>query len=126
MNENPGMAPPPEVVDLLPTEADFAEMQKGYASNPEGPETMDAAMAKLHALLTSDWGFSKQELAAIDVPVLLVIGDRDFVLPAAAVEMAETIPDAQLAVLPGTTHMDTRLRGEWLTSMIKERIAATD
>lgn len=126
MNENPGMAPPPDVVDLLPTEEDFAEMQKGYADNPDGPETMDAAMAKLHALLTGDWGFSDEQLAAIDLPVLLVIGDRDFVLPEAAVEMAETIPDAQLAILPGTTHMATRLRADWLASMIEERTARSD
>lgn len=126
MNEDPSMAPPPEVVDLLPTKADFAEMQKGYANNPDGPETMDAALTKLHALLTGDWGFSAEDLAAIDLPVLLVIGDRDFVLPQAAVEMARTIPDAQLAILPGTTHMETRLRDDWLKSMIEERIAPTD
>lgn len=125
MNANPEMAPPAEVVDLLPTEADFAEMQKDYAGNPDGPETMDVAMAKLHDLLNGNWGFSDQELAAIDLPVLIVIGDRDFVLPEAAAEMAGTIPDAQLAILPGTTHMETRSRGEWLESMIEQRIAGT-
>lgn len=52
MNEDPGMAPPPEVAELLPSEDDFAMMQQGYAENPDGPTAMNTAMAKLGALMT--------------------------------------------------------------------------
>jgi pimeloyl-ACP methyl ester carboxylesterase len=35
----------------------------------------------------------------------LIFGDRDFSPLQDVVEMFELLPDAQLAVLPGTTHM---------------------
>jgi pimeloyl-ACP methyl ester carboxylesterase len=46
-----------------------------------------------------------RELAALRAPTLLIFGDRDFSPLADVVEMFELLPDAQLAVLPGTTHM---------------------
>ena len=36
---------------------------------------------------------------------------------------ARLIPDAQLAVLPGTTHMSVVRRGAWLVPLIEARIA---
>lgn len=41
--------------------------------------------------------------------MLVLIGDADFILVASAAEAAEAaelLPRGQLAVLPGTTHMD--------------------
>jgi len=36
----------------------------------------------------------------------VMIGDTDFILVPNAAEAAELMPQGQLAVLPGTTHMD--------------------
>jgi pimeloyl-ACP methyl ester carboxylesterase len=51
-------------------------------------------------------GWADNELRAIQVPVLVLIGDTDFILVPNAAETAQLIPGGQLAVLPGTTHMD--------------------
>lgn len=112
MNEDPTAEPSPEALALMPTEADFAEMQAAVAENPSGPAVFETTMAKLHALITSDWGWSEEELAAIGAPVLLLLGDTDFVIPQHAAEMAETIPGAGLAILPDTTHMTILARPE--------------
>jgi pimeloyl-ACP methyl ester carboxylesterase len=45
------------------------------------------------------------DLAAIDVPVLLVLGDRDFAGPAD--QLLATLPDARLVTLRGVDHFGT-------------------
>ena len=61
-----------------------------------------AAQAQNAADLT---GWSDEQLAGITAPVLVVIGDHDFVTVEHGALMKRLIPGAQLAVLPGTTHM---------------------
>jgi pimeloyl-ACP methyl ester carboxylesterase len=43
-------------------------------------------------------GFSKEELASINAPVLIALGDKDFVRVEHALEAYELIPNAELAV----------------------------
>jgi pimeloyl-ACP methyl ester carboxylesterase len=105
MNSDPSFRPSPEVAALMPTEDDFAMMMEGFAENPSGPDVFGATMGKLSSLLTGEWGWSDEELAGIEAPVLIAIGDNDFVLPEHAAHMAAAIPNADLAVLPDTTHM---------------------
>jgi pimeloyl-ACP methyl ester carboxylesterase len=56
--------------------------------------------------------------AAITAPVLLVLGDRDFVTVEHGALMLELIPGASLAVLPGTTHMEVTRRSDLLLPML--------
>jgi pimeloyl-ACP methyl ester carboxylesterase len=51
-------------------------------------------------------GWTDDDLRGIDVPVLVLIGDTDFILVPNAAEAVDLLPHGQLAVLPGTTHMD--------------------
>jgi len=50
------------------------------------------------------------ELRSLRSPTLLIFGDRDFSPLPDVVEMFELLPDAQLAVLPGTTHVGVMRR----------------
>ncbi len=53
------------------------------------------------------------ELASLQVSTLLIFGDRDFSPLPDVLELFELLPNAQLAVLPGTTHVGvTRRPGE--------------
>lgn len=45
-----------------------------------------------------------EQLATIRVPVLLINGEHDLVLPAYATEMKNAIPGARLEIIPGGTH----------------------
>jgi len=49
-------------------------------------------------------GFSEAELASIQAPVLIALGDRDFVRLEHAVEAFRLIPAAELAVIPDAGH----------------------
>src|ERR671911_737403 len=70
-----------------------------------------------------------EAIEAIKVPTLLIIGDSDIVRPEHAVEMFRLLgggvmgdlaglPNSQLAVFPGTTHVTLVERADWLVSMI--------
>ena len=49
-------------------------------------------------------GFSKEELSSIKAPILIVLGDHDFVRLEHAVETVNLIPNAELAVIPSASH----------------------
>lgn len=126
MNRDPGHTPSPELVPLLPSPKDFLEMRRSYEEqNPGGSGVMIPVMNKLGGLLNSGWGFGSDELAAIPVPVMIAIGDRDFILPGHAVDMAAAIPGAWLTVLPDTTHMTILKRPE-LPGLLLERIETAE
>lgn len=125
MQREPGYQPPPEVAKLLPSEADFAEMAKGFADNPSGPEVWQQTMQKTGALLGGDWGWDEAQLQGVTAPVQLLIGDTDFILPDHALWMKQIIPGAWLGVLPDTTHMSI-LQHPALTGMLRTRIETAE
>ena len=49
-------------------------------------------------------GFSKEELASLEAPVLIVQGDRDFVRTEHALDTFRLVPQAELAVIPNAGH----------------------
>jgi pimeloyl-ACP methyl ester carboxylesterase len=55
---------------------------------------------KARMLHFKDW--KDEDLASIKNPSLIIAGDKDVVTPAHTVKMSEIIPNAQLAILPGT------------------------
>ena len=58
------------------------------------------------------------ELRSLRMPTLLVFGDRDFSPLSDVVELYGLLPDARLAVLPGTTHMDVTRRPDELLAIV--------
>jgi pimeloyl-ACP methyl ester carboxylesterase len=104
----------------MPTEQDFADMQDAYARLSPHPDRFMDFLGKLSASNADLKGWSDEQLAAITAPVLSVIGDHDFTTVEHAALMLELIPGSQLAVLPGTTHMQATRRPELLLPMLAE------
>ena len=60
------------------------------------------------------------ELRSLRAPTLLIFGDRDFSPLRDVVELMDLLPDAQLAVLPGATHVGvTRRPAEVLAAITR-------
>jgi pimeloyl-ACP methyl ester carboxylesterase len=89
----------------LPTEDDFQSMRDAYVAAAPEPHAFDAVAEKTVGLVHSFAGWTDDDLRAIDLPVLILIGDTDFIHVEDAAEAARLLPQGQLAVLPGTTHM---------------------
>jgi pimeloyl-ACP methyl ester carboxylesterase len=101
----------------LPTAADFAEMKAAYVAVAPFPGNFDQTGAKI-APLPSTVRWSRDELRSIRAQFLLVAGDFDIVKVEHVTEISNLIPDAQLAILPETTHMEVIRREELLLPMI--------
>jgi pimeloyl-ACP methyl ester carboxylesterase len=102
----------------MPTAQDFADMQETYARLSPHPEHFTEFMAAQSQNAADLKGWSDEQLAGITAPVLLVIGDHDFVTIEHGALMKELIPGSQLAVLPGTTHMTATKRLDLLVPLL--------
>ena len=92
-------------------------MYQLYASIAPQPEDWPVLLTKLGELLRQDYDWST-DVATLKAPALIVVGDADSVSPAHAVEFfgllgggqadagwdGARMPNARLAILPGTTH----------------------
>jgi pimeloyl-ACP methyl ester carboxylesterase len=102
-----------EYMKIAPDPGHFAEL---FAKKTE----MDLQIKDLPA----------ETVRAIEAPVLLIVGDSDLIRPEHAVEMFRLVgggvfgdmpaglPNSQLAILPGTSHVTIVDRADWLVSMI--------
>jgi pimeloyl-ACP methyl ester carboxylesterase len=89
----------------MPTSADFEAMRADYLRVAPDPDRFDTLAAKLSVEVLAFRGWPDEVLRGVANPTLLMIGDHDFIRIEHAAEMLSVLPDAQLAVLPGTTHM---------------------
>jgi pimeloyl-ACP methyl ester carboxylesterase len=100
--------------DRLPTPADFQAMRDAYDAVAPDPSHFEKFAARTSAMVHEFPGWT-DELRSLQAPTLLIFGDRDFSPLPDVVEMFEILPNAQLAVLPATTHVGvTRRPGEVL------------
>lgn len=80
----------------------FEFQRNAYRRVAPDPAEWGAFWNKLASL---QWnGFSNEELASTAAPVLIALGDRDFVRLDHAVETMKRIPNAELAVIPDAGH----------------------
>lgn len=104
----------------------FHQAYVKVAPRPEDWRRLVQKIAEMDATI-DEW--PGETIAALQPPVLLVIGDSDIVRPEHTMEMFRLLgggvagdlvglPRSQLAVLPGTTHVMVPDRAEWLGSMV--------
>ena len=110
----PGRESAPLGDDRMPTQADFQAMRDAYDAVAPDPAHFEEFAAKTSTMVHEFPGWT-DELRSLRMPTLLIFGDRDFSPLPDVVEMFELLPNAELAVLPGTTHVGvTRRPGEVL------------
>jgi len=102
----------------MPTAEDFEQMRAAYQRVAPDPGHFDEFRARTgQAAGSMSW--TPAELGRIGAPTLLIFGDHDFIKCEHAVGMSELIPGAQLAVLPGATHMDVLRRADLMIPLIQ-------
>jgi pimeloyl-ACP methyl ester carboxylesterase len=102
----------------MPTADDFRQMREAYERLAPDPGHFDEFAAKASQAAGSLKGWTPGELASISAPTLLIFGDHDFIRLEHAVQMHELIPGAQLAVLPGATHMGVLRRADVMVPLV--------
>jgi pimeloyl-ACP methyl ester carboxylesterase len=72
--------------------------------SPDAPHTLLEKVTRMFKIWDTEPDISKQQLAQIQCPVLVVSGDDDMVTLKHTQELYEALALGQLAVLPGTSH----------------------
>ena len=101
--------------------------EQEYRALAPDPDNWPALLAKVQVMELPE--MTPQAISAIDVPILLIIGDSDIVTPEHAVAMFRLLgggvlgdlapmPATQFAVLPGTSHIGVTGRADMLMTMI--------
>lgn len=104
--------------DRMPSTADGQAWGEAYRRVAPDPAGFDALIARLGGVVGAIGGWSDDELRAIRTPTLILIGDRDFISIERAAAMLELLPNAQLAVLPGATHVEMTRRPDQVLALV--------
>jgi pimeloyl-ACP methyl ester carboxylesterase len=93
----------PEAID--PDAAPPEVLARGYAElSPDGPDHFPVVSAKLAHMNWEEPTLAASELSGVRSRTLVMLGDDDEVRLEHAVAMYRGLPDAELAVVPGTSH----------------------
>jgi pimeloyl-ACP methyl ester carboxylesterase len=88
--------------------------------SPDGPEHADAVLEKLMHLWTTEPAIAPADLARVETPTLIMAGDRDVIRLDHSALMAESIPGAQLCIVPGAGHRLLDERPGFVTFAVRE------
>ena len=116
---------------LQPEHLAGSPFEEEYARIAPKPQDWPQLIARVKQLNREFVDWSPEAIASIKVPTLLIAGDSDIVRPEHVVELFRLLgggvpgdnaglPQSQLAVLPGTTHITLVDRADWLVSMITQ------
>lgn len=94
------------------------ELQEAYLKVAPQPGNLRLMHDKAARRMRDFKDIPDEDIRRITAPTLVVVGDADVIRPEHAVQMFRRLAHAQLAVLPGTDHMQVTTRTEWLAPMI--------
>ncbi len=114
----PGRESAPLDDKRMPTRADFQSMRDANLAAPSDPGHFEEFAARTAAMVHEVPAWTEEQVRSLHTPTMLVFGDRDFSPLADVVELFELLANAQLAVLPGTTHIGVTQRTPELLSVI--------
>lgn len=80
-------------------------LRQSYSElSPDGVGHYEVVVAKLAAMHVREPALSEADLRQIAVRTLIMVGDDDEVRLEHAIAMYRSLPEAELAVVPGTSH----------------------
>ena len=95
-----GTLPLPDFDGLISPE----DQEEYERTSPDAPHTLAEKIARMTAIWRSEPNLSTNDLAKIQCPVLVMAGDDDVIAHPHTIELFESIPLGQLAIIPGTSH----------------------
>jgi len=100
---------------------EFAQWAQKYAeSSPDGIEHAPDVYRKSLHLFNHEPRLHREELANVTRPVLVMAGDDDVATLSHTCAMYETIPNAQLAIVPGASHAVLKEQTKLCVRIIEE------
>ncbi|MCG5220378.1 alpha/beta fold hydrolase [Streptosporangium sp. KLBMP 9127] len=103
---------PPE-----PLVAAYAEV------SPDGADHFPVVLAKIARSVNEEPGLTPADLAAVTCPALVMAADDDIVTLEHTLALYRGLPDAQLAIVPGTSHLLLHEKPELCTRLVTDFLA---
>jgi pimeloyl-ACP methyl ester carboxylesterase len=100
--------------DAMPT-----KLREAYRKVAPQPENLESFFYKARNRMRDFEDVPDEAIRSINAPTLVVSSDQDVMHPEGAVELFQLLPQAQLAILPGTDHMAIPSRTAELVPMIE-------
>ena len=95
-----GTLPLPEFDGVISPE----DQEEYNRTSPDAPDTLAEKIVRMIKIWKSEPTLTTKDLATIQCPVLVMAGDDDVIAHSHTIELFESIPLGQLAVVPGTSH----------------------
>jgi pimeloyl-ACP methyl ester carboxylesterase len=125
----------PAIAQIKPEMFDGTPWRAAYDRTAPNPQGFPELVSKLTALAGRPRDWPAEAVGAISAPTFIVIGDSDGIRPEHAAEMfrlrgggvfgdSAGLPASQLAILPGTTHVDLLDRTDWIVAMVNQFLDA--
>jgi pimeloyl-ACP methyl ester carboxylesterase len=94
-------------------------------ASPDGAQHWPAVVAKTKALWATRVVIGAADLAAIELPVLVMAGDHDVIPIEETVSIYRQLPHAQLCILPGSGHATMQDQPEQFNRLVREFLEDT-
>jgi pimeloyl-ACP methyl ester carboxylesterase len=88
--------------------------------SPDGPAHFPIVFERLKKMWFEEPHFTHAQLAGIKSPTMVVVGDHDMIKIEHTVELFQSIPKAQLWIVPGSGHMVPNERAPLFNSTVAE------
>ena len=110
-----------EIGDADPVDAYLGSL---YAAvSPDGPDHWPVVRNKTLEMFRREPTLSVTDLRQINAPTLVLVGDDDVIRLSHTVQLFEALPEPQLAVIPGASHMVLMEQPDAVNAMINSFLA---
>jgi pimeloyl-ACP methyl ester carboxylesterase len=89
-----------------------------YRKVASKPEDWPLLLEKVKEMWAGFKGWSEADLRVLKAPLMVMLGDNDFILPEHALSLFRMVKNGRLAILPGSDHSAPLVRSEWVTAML--------
>jgi pimeloyl-ACP methyl ester carboxylesterase len=101
-------------------------LRKAYTDVAPHPENLESFFYKCRNRMRDFKDVPDEQIQAVTAPTLVLGSDRDVMLPEGAVALFRLLPHAQLAILPGITHMEITSQTDVLVPIIAQFLGASE
>ncbi|MEY2398495.1 MAG: hypothetical protein QOJ00_1669 [Actinomycetota bacterium] len=108
---------PPDSQALLAIATEYGQL------SPDGPDHFADVAVKSFTLFASEPTMTTEDVAQIDAPTLVLVGDDDLITLSHTCALYEALPHGQLAVVPATSHFVPFEKPELVARLVAEFLA---
>ena len=113
---------PPDEEPATPQLSPFHEAY--HRLSPDGPEHAEVVLAKLMTMWQSEPQIAPESLSSITAPTLVIAGQHDSIRTDHTLEIARSIPGAQVALVPGAGHLVMEERPALVNLLLSDFLAS--